>query len=361
MEQHPIPQNISSYQFRLVGDMTLKQFFQLAGGFLVGLIFYSAPLIGIVKWPLAIISVLLGAAMAFVPLEERPLESWLMAFFKAIYSPTMFKWKKTTEAPKFFADESAAGSIPDVKVQSQDTALKTYLGATKAIPGPLSKLEGAEQGFLARLTGMLSAVKDNVTLAVTPATPAPATPAAPEASTQPKRMEIPVTMPVKIGQTQQPAHLVVEERPQPISTTVQIKTQNVNPTMAGEEIVSTKEAIFSIDAAPPNPPTNPNVIVGQVVDEVRRIIEGAIIEIRDEYGRPIRALRSNKLGHFIAITPLDNGRYSIISEKDGYQFMPVNFEAKGEIVPPILVEGRRLTQPTIQQIPVNAGSQTIYN
>ncbi|KKR52786.1 MAG: hypothetical protein UT88_C0021G0001, partial [Candidatus Woesebacteria bacterium GW2011_GWD2_40_19] len=38
MEQHPIPQNISSYQFRLVGDMTLKQFFQLAGGFLVGLI-----------------------------------------------------------------------------------------------------------------------------------------------------------------------------------------------------------------------------------------------------------------------------------------------------------------------------------
>ena len=31
-ESHPIPQQISSYQFRLVGDMTLKQFFQLARG-----------------------------------------------------------------------------------------------------------------------------------------------------------------------------------------------------------------------------------------------------------------------------------------------------------------------------------------
>lgn len=66
------------------------------------------------------------------------------------------------------------------------------------------------------------------------------------------------------------------------------------------------------------------------------------MEIRDEYGRPIRALRSNKLGHFMAITPLDNGKYSIVSEKDGYQFVSVNFEAEGKIIPPILVEGHVL-------------------
>src|SRR4030042_1225030 len=73
MEQHPIPQNISSYQFRLVGDMTLKQFFQLAGGIVVGLIFYSSPLLPIIKWPFTIGSALLGVLLAFVPLEERPL------------------------------------------------------------------------------------------------------------------------------------------------------------------------------------------------------------------------------------------------------------------------------------------------
>ena len=67
------------------------------------------------------------------------------------------------------------------------------------------------------------------------------------------------------------------------------------------------------------------------------------MEIRDSNGRPIRALRSNKVGHFITVTPLDNGHYEIITEKDGYEFTPVNFDATGTIIPPILVQGKRLS------------------
>ena len=332
--------------------MTLKQFFQLAGGFLVGLIFYSSPLIGIIKWPFAILSVILGAAMAFVPLEERPLENWIFAFFKAIYSPTLFKWKKTTETPKFFQDETPASNVPNPQTQVQDTALKNYLETARVAPGPLAKLEGAEQGFLAAISGIFAGIKGP---AVSTANQSPAAPPAP-----PKKLEIPVSVPVKVS-PMQPSQLVVEEKTQTGFQTEQIQTQKVNPIIAGEEIVSTKEAIFSIDATPPNPPTSPNVIVGQVVDESRRIIEGAIIEVRDEYGRPIRALRSNKLGHFIAVTALDNGKYSIISEKDGYQFMPVNFEAKGDIIPPILVGGRKLVETNAQPVAGALTNQTIYN
>jgi hypothetical protein len=335
--------------------MTLKQFFQLAGGFLIGLIFYSAPLPGIIKWPFAIVSVILGAAMAFVPLEERPLEQWIVSFFKTIYSPTIFNWRGTKETPKFFADETVASNITTPQGNpNQDAAFKSYLDNAKQLAGPLAKLEGAEQGFLAALANMFAGIKNSATPAPAPKAPAPPTP--PPAA--PKKLEIPVSVPVKITPIQ-PTHLVVEERVQPLSQTVQIQTQHVNPTIAGEEIVSTKEAIFSIDATPPNPPTSPNVVVGQVVDEVRRIIEGAIIEIRDEYGRPIRALRSNKLGHFMAVTALDNGQYSIISEKEGYQFMPVNFEAKGEIIPPILVEGRALV--ATQVIPVQGPANILTN
>ena len=32
MEQHAIPQQISNYEFKLVGDMTLKQFLKAAAG-----------------------------------------------------------------------------------------------------------------------------------------------------------------------------------------------------------------------------------------------------------------------------------------------------------------------------------------
>src|SRR3990172_7435259 len=106
MEQHPIPQNISSYQFRLVGDMTLKQFFQLSGGIVVGLIFYSSPLLPIIKWPFAIVSGILGVALAFLPLEERPLEKWIFAFFRAIYSPTLYYWRRSAALERFFQDEA---------------------------------------------------------------------------------------------------------------------------------------------------------------------------------------------------------------------------------------------------------------
>ena len=51
MEQHPVPQHIASYEFRLIGDMTLKQFAQLAAGAILGLIIYALPMPSIFKWP----------------------------------------------------------------------------------------------------------------------------------------------------------------------------------------------------------------------------------------------------------------------------------------------------------------------
>ncbi len=338
MEQHPIPQQISSYQFRLVGDMTLKQFFQLAGGFLIGLVFYSLPIIGIIKWPFAILSVILGAALAFVPLEERPLERWIFAFFKAIYTPTEYFWKKNTIAEKFFQDEPAT---PEV--------VPEYLATANQKTGPLAKLEGAEKGFMSALMGIFNGITSQSTsqTANQPSTPTQTLPVEPK-----PEMTIPQSVPVKITSDNAP-HIVVEEKPLEDTGFTQITTQKVAPLIAGEEIISTHQAMFSVDAAPPNPPTYPNVIVGQVVDQNRKIIEGAIMEIKDSSGRPIRALRSNKAGHFITVTPLENGRYDVVTDKDGYEFGAINFEATGQLIPPILVSGRKLVQavevPVMQQ------------
>ncbi len=319
--------------------MTLKQFFQLAGGFLVALIFYSAPIIGIVKWPFVIVSAVLGAALAFLPLEERPLERWIFAFFRAIYTPTMFFWKKSAALPNFFQAEGAAAPTPAGNPQ-QEAALKEYLGSTTQKGGALAKLEGAEQGFLSMLSGLFSGMVSNAKLATANQT---ALPASAQGSGEAKQeMKIPATENIRVVQANSP-HLVVEEKPKEVvRQSVQATTHQVAPIIAGEEIVSTKQAIFSIDAAPPSPPTLPNVVVGQVVDQDRKIIEGAIMEIKDEMGRPIRAIRSNKVGHFVTVTPLETGRYDILTEKDGYQFSPVSFDAGGQLIPPILVQGRKI-------------------
>src|SRR3972149_5475724 len=95
MEQHPVPQNISSYEFRLVGDMTLKQFLQLAGGIVLAFIFFRLPIPVILKYPLVFVSAVTGAAMAFLPISGRPFTAWLTAFIRAVYSPTQYLWVLT--------------------------------------------------------------------------------------------------------------------------------------------------------------------------------------------------------------------------------------------------------------------------
>lgn len=326
MEQHPIPQNISSYQFRLVGDMTLKQFFELAGGVVVGLIFYSSPLLGIIKWPFAIISVILGIALAFLPLEERPLERWIVAFFRAIYSPTLYYWKRGDVGEKIFQDEVPQATGAPVT----EEVVEKYLGV-KTSESAFSKLEEAEKGFLQSLSNLFSGIVQ----AVTPGQQASgATPNQVQAA-PPQPLQVPFSPPVRIAPEINPK-VVVEE------TRSNITASPVAPLLAGEEMVSTHQAMFSLDAAPPNPPITPNIVVGQVVDENRKIIENAIMEIRDSLGRPVRALKSNKVGHFIIVTPLDSGKYTLVAEKEGFEFMPVDFQAEGELIPPILVRGRRI-------------------
>ncbi|KKQ92310.1 MAG: hypothetical protein UT14_C0005G0007 [Candidatus Shapirobacteria bacterium GW2011_GWE1_38_92] len=71
MEQHPIPQHITSYEFKLVGEMTLKQFGKAAGGVVIALLINASGLIFFVKWPLIVIAAGGGLAMAFVPFQDR--------------------------------------------------------------------------------------------------------------------------------------------------------------------------------------------------------------------------------------------------------------------------------------------------
>jgi hypothetical protein len=94
MEQHPVPQNVTTFQFRLIGDMTIKQFGYLAGGAIVGFICYKLPIPIFFALPLAVVAFLLGFGMAFVPIEERPMDIWILSFIKSIYNPTLYTWQR---------------------------------------------------------------------------------------------------------------------------------------------------------------------------------------------------------------------------------------------------------------------------
>jgi len=99
MQEHPIPQDVTGYRFHIVGNMTLKQFAQMGIGVVIAVVIYNTNLLTIIKWPLIALAVGLGGMMAFVPIEERPLDHWITTFFKRLYNPTKFYWKREAHVP----------------------------------------------------------------------------------------------------------------------------------------------------------------------------------------------------------------------------------------------------------------------
>ena len=93
IQQHPVPQDISNYRFRLIGDMTIKQFSSLGICIVLTVIIYSSPLPFFFKYPLSFAFLALGVGMAFIPVQGRTLDVWILAFFKSIYAPTQYIWK----------------------------------------------------------------------------------------------------------------------------------------------------------------------------------------------------------------------------------------------------------------------------
>ncbi len=343
-QQHPIPQQISSYQFKLVGNMTLKQFFQIAGGALFSLLFYASNLHPIIKWPLVISFALFGAALAFLPFEERPLEQWVISFFKAVYAPTTYFWKKAAKTPVFFKEEAP---MPQEQVIAPhgEKELEKYL---QSLPGRgtsvFSKLEEAENAFLSKLTGLFGGGGTKVI-------ETPASPSVSQQTTRDKQeeMKVPQNVPTVVPQGYRPKVVVEEKKPAlQVQQPTEAKTAPVAQTFTAQQVISGQAAQFSVGAAPPLPPEKPNTLTGQVVDAGGKIVESAILEIRDVAGRPVRAVKTNKVGHFLIVTPLQNGKYEIISEKEGLNFDTLTFEATGSIVPPIAIRAKnKISTPII--------------
>lgn len=100
MREHPIPQDITGYQFHIIGNMTIKQFAEVAAGCFIAFLIYTTNLPGLLKWPLMMTFAGIGAMAAFVPIAERPLDEWIVIFIRVLYKPTKFFWRRDPKIPE---------------------------------------------------------------------------------------------------------------------------------------------------------------------------------------------------------------------------------------------------------------------
>ena len=104
-KQHAVPQNIMDVEFKLIGDLTMRQFAYLLANGLVAYICFNLPL-GFFKIPTIIFFAVLGLGLAFATIEERGLDQWIVNFIRAVYAPTQRVWKKEPTIPTAFLYDS---------------------------------------------------------------------------------------------------------------------------------------------------------------------------------------------------------------------------------------------------------------
>ena len=312
MEQHPIPQQISSYEFKLVGEMTLKQFGKAAGGIIMAMVINTAPLVFFIKWPLIFIFAVGGLMLAFVPFQDRPLETWLLAFLKSVYNPTMFIYKKGR--PKNWLDIDLAKNW--IEIVAQEKKEQEEMLESKPI-----KKKSQVNEFIDSLPSVgreEKLVTSNKIL-----------------DEDNNQGTITKEQTITNNQSQK---LQTEEDGESNKKQVTSNWNEGNPSLGlkREKDEATGEIVFG-QIPMPDIPDLPNLVVGMVLDNKGKIVEEAIVEIQDKEGNPSRVLRTNSLGQFRTSTQMSNGDYLIVTEKNELTFDRVKLQLAGKIVQPVKI------------------------
>lgn len=320
--------------------MTLKQFLYLAigAGIAYLLFIFGAKSYPLLAWPGAFITASLGSAFAFLPISSRPLDYWLGAFLKAIYSPTKRTWKKNKQTfgedslfssrlVTYFSSLQPQQPLPATATPAEDGKPKTE--ATPSFPTP------AELGKTVDLARQaqnlqLKIIQTERTLNEIKSAASGPTAISVDYGEQVKKIFADLnTLVSRASRIKQELDTVIKSpRSQefPSVSLVQEKVKIVVPAQP-------KQTQLALT-------TFPNVLNGIIKDKTGTFLENVVAVIYDKEGLPVRALKTNKLGQFSGSTPLPGGTYTLELEKDNFTFDVLQIELTGEVLPPLIITAK---------------------
>ena len=493
MEQHAVPQHIASFEFKLFGDLTVRQFVTLAIPMAAAAALFFSGLPAVIRIPISAVIALFGLFSALVPIGGRPFDKWIVSFIKAVLSPTQRIWVKESKIPAYLnvviTQSNKEQQAPEPITAQGRERLKNYL---RTLPrGNVNPLDVKEQIAVQRLSFDTIQQEANTlggklqppiiwptqnafvpkTLPQAPAqeeqyeqemraslpqtksfhqtaTPILSTHAKPYAlpglekklkntaqeeeaielapiikaqlATEAQENIIPIQTPGKrlrlihgIGKTRtRKLHFAPPEgfdisklpirgerrfeiseelkkrytkdtntdslfpqetilpkiAPIPTQNPQSLKAhtpnrQNYIPraqtstnNLANVEFKPQEKEVQDSQVSTTGEPsqkvpqltaalanmmpitTTPNVLSGIVTDSQKVPMAGAIVIVKDPNNIPIRALKTNKLGQFLSVTPLSENTYTIETEAQGHSFVPQSIKLEGKILEPLEIK-----------------------
>ena len=379
MDNHPIPQDITGFQFKLIGSMTVKQFAYLATGVVIAwFIFFILSGFIFIRLPLAIIFLGLGVSLAFVPIDGRPMDLMITNLLKAIFAPTRYIYKKEggslssqtlqpssvpsaqtqqTQAPAPAQQNPIVSSIQPMQNQPMPTA-NMQPQAGPASFGPVIELPDSQNKPIisGNLDDLVNEKKEEEKKVL---------------ENEKKLEEEVVSLKDQLEAAKQAegananqedqtsAHQKTEELEKALTQTLKQKEAIEKQLLTLQaKLEGQKQEKFapSTSAPPrqtqrvkkvppgmeksvglPNMPQDPNVISGIVKDSRGNPLPNILVEVKDPEENPVRAFKTNGLGQFASATALSNGRYVVVFEdpKEEHKFDAVEIEANGQIMMPL--------------------------
>lgn len=170
MEQHPIPRNITGFEFKLIGFMTLKQFLYLVIFAPIGYIVYALFPIPLLNVVLGFAVGSIGLAFAFIPINDRPLDVWIRNLWKRLNSPTQFFYHKHNPPLAIFSNLFFVTDPHRVMAHVESSQmLGKYLASTRQVMQPNMKKHAVQK----TVTAPMSALRVNPPKKGTQAPPKP--------------------------------------------------------------------------------------------------------------------------------------------------------------------------------------------
>jgi len=329
MKEHPIPQDITGYNFHIIGNMTIKQFAEIGLGVGLAIVIYFTNLPVILKWMLIGLSAATGAGAAFVPFEERPLDHWLIVFVRALYKPTKYFWKRQAKIPDVFTYQAQAKNkiqVSEIDLTPQRRArIKEYLASVRAnAEEDVFFLNSHQQE--GKLLAMFSDKSSGTT------GPAVKTTRKPELKVKVRSLrksQIPAATSVKVEKKEQ---VIWQQEKAAEATSNQVFSDTQ---AASEKSRSATEAKINKNLPFVDKAKEANKLVGMTLTPNDELIDGVLLEINDQNGKSVAALTSNALGQFFLSQALPNGEYFIKAKKSGFNFPEVKINLTGQIIEPL--------------------------
>jgi hypothetical protein len=323
MENHPIPQDVTNFQFKLIGDLTVKQFAYMATGIVLAVVLYQIPVNFLIKFPFCAFFAIFGIALAYFPVSGRPMDLMIGKYIKALITPTVFVYDKT--GPQINpAEKAPTTAVKDLGQPSLGDSLfpkdklKIYLETQNT--KPKTKVDQIEDNFLASVSSL---VKNSPPLQppIKQAVDVPQINSQPDSITQniPALQTIASAMPTT-----------------PTASSPKPKTTQQSPTPA-EQTAAIKPIPIGNKTSTITPPTSPNLIIGVAKDARGNTLSNILVEVKDKDNNPVRAFKTNGVGRFASATPLINGDYTIELEdpKGQNKFEKIMINVAGQIIPPV--------------------------